>query len=328
VAGIRGTALADTLAATAPLLGWAAAIVSAAILLSGVTVVKPDEVALQLRFGKLTGAVAADQVHGPGLLIALPYLIDEVVRVPVKRIHELRVDGLSARGGQLTNRLDITRHGYALTGDRNIVQVEALVKYQIADPVTWALVIRDPEQVVHEAIVAALSGTLAEMPVDAVLVEGKGRLVATAVRRAQERLDREGSWVRLLALELTALKPPAQVAPQFDEVQSAFVEAKTKVEKARSYREQQRPFAAADAESQVRQAEAYAAEQLARARGAAVAFLGILERYRENPEVVRQRLYREAMEQVLAQAGGRVLVAPGADRGRVLVPGDTTPGEW
>ena len=70
--GDRRTALADSLGATAPFLGWVTALMVAMILLSGITVVKPDEVALRLRFGKLTGAAAADQVHGPGLLSPSP----------------------------------------------------------------------------------------------------------------------------------------------------------------------------------------------------------------------------------------------------------------
>jgi membrane protease subunit HflK len=310
------------------LLKWVSALAALAILVSGIRVIKPDEVALRLRFGKLTGQTRAEQVHGPGLLVALPYLVDEVIRVPVKRVHELRIDALAGGRGWSGDRLDVTAAGYALTADRNIVQPAALLKYQIADPVAWALRVVAPEAILRDAVVSGLTATLGEMTIDTVLVDGQKELAASALGRAQARLDADGAWVRLVALEFTALRPPPQVAADFDAVQSAFVERKTRVDEARSYREAALPQAEADAQARFRQAEADEAARLAEARGAAAAFVAIREEYRRNPAVVRQRLYREAMERALAAVGGRVLVPPGADTGRILIPTDNAPGEW
>ncbi|HEV8309735.1 MAG TPA: protease modulator HflK [Methylomirabilota bacterium] len=320
--------LLESLTTAFRLLKWVAALAAIAILVSGITVVKPDEVALRLRFGKLTGRTRADQVHGPGLLVALPYLVDEVIRVPVKRVQEMRIEALAGGPDAIGDRLDVTATGYALTADHNIVQPAAVLKYQITDPVAWTLRIVAPEAVIRDAVVSALTRTLGEMTIDAVLVDGQRRLAAQAIGRAQERLDEDGQWVRLLALEFTALRPPPQVARDFDDVQSAFVERKTRVDEARGYREQALPQAAADGQGRVRQAEADEAAHLAEARGAAATFLAIREEYRRNPAVVHQRLYREAMERALSTVGGRILVPPGSDTGRILIPSDNTPGEW
>ncbi len=320
--------LLESLTSVFRLIKWVAALAALAILVSGVTVVKPDEVALRLRFGKLTGRTRADQVHGPGLLVALPYLVDEVIRVPVKRVQEMRIEALTGGSAAGRDRLDITASGYALTADQNIVQPSAVLKYQITDPVAWTLRIVAPEAVVRDAVVSALTRTLGEMAIDAVLVEGQKPLAAQAIGRAQARLDQAGPWVRLLALEFTALRPPGQVARFFDDVQSAFVERKTRVDEARSYREQALPQAAADAQGRIREAEGDEAARLAEARGAAATFVAIQEEYRRNPAVVRQRLYREAMEHALATVGGRVLVPPGSDTGRILIPTDSGSGEW
>jgi membrane protease subunit HflK len=320
--------LVESLESALRLLRWIAVGAVLAIVLSGVTVVGSDEVAVRLRFGRLVGSTRADQVHGPGLLVALPYLVDEVVRVPVKRVHEIPVDALAIRTMVTGDGLDVTTSGYALTGDQNIVHLEAVLKYQIADPVAWAFEIASPEAVVRDAAVAALTRTLGEMAIDAVMADGQGQLAARALGRAQARLDEGGQWVRLLALELTRLRPPARVAPLFDDVQSAFVERKTRVEEARGYREQMVPRAAAEAEVRVREAEAAEAASLAQARGAAAAFAGIRDEHRRNATVVRQRLYREALEGVLASVGSRVLVPPGSDAGRILVPAEAEPAEW
>jgi membrane protease subunit HflK len=319
--------LFDSLETVLRLLRWIAAGAALAVLLSGIRVVGSDEVAVRLRFGKLVGSTRADQVHGPGLLVGLPYLIDEVIRVPVKRVQEMRIDALTSRSMATGDSLDITFSGYALTGDHNIVQPEAVLKFQVADPVAWAVRIAGPESLVHDAAVAALTQTLGEMEIDAALAAGQKQVAARALSRAQARLDQGGSWVRLLALEFTRLRPPAQVARFFDDVQSAFVERKTRVDEARGYREQTVPRAAADAQARVREAEGAEAADLARARGAAAAFAAIRAEYRRNGAVVRQRLYREAMDSVLASAGGRVLVPPGAD-GRILIPADGDSGEW
>ena len=318
--------LLDSLRASLRLLRWVAGLLGLAILGSGVTLVPPDEVALVLRFGQLTGRTRADQVHGPGLLLALPYLVDEVVRVPVKRIQETRIEALTSPVPASGDRLDVTREGYALTADHNVVQPAAVLKYQILDPVAWALRQSAPEALIRDTVVAALTRTLGEMAIDPILGDGQKPLAARTLDRAQARLDAGGPWVRLVALEFTAIRPPGPVARAFDDVQSAFVERKTRVDQARTYREQALPAAAAAAEAEVRDAEAGEAALLATARGAAATFLAIQAEYRRSPAVVRQRLYREAMESAFAAVGGRVLVPPGADTGRLLIPGDGGPG--
>jgi membrane protease subunit HflK len=317
--------LVDSVATVMPIVRWASVLLVVAVLLSGMTIVRPDEVALRLRFGRLTGATRAEQVHGPGLLFALPYLIDEIVRVPIKRIQELRVQALAPGQEERDDALDLTRTGYALTGDRNVVQLVALLKYQVADPVAWALRIDAPTTHVEDAVTAALTRTLAEMRIDAVLVEEKARLSAVALDRAQQRLDGDGPWVQLVALELVALHPPRAVAGAFGDVQTAFVERKTKIESARGFQAQDLPAAAGAAQRDIAAATAEAASQVAQARGHARAFAQLLDEYRRSPEVVRQRLYREAMQLVLAQTGHRILLSPGARSGPILLPADETP---
>jgi membrane protease subunit HflK len=319
----RPAPLAEGLGAALRLLRWGGLVAVLVILGTGVTMVKPDEVALRLRFGRLTGTTRAEQVHGPGLLVSFPYLVDEVVRVPVRRVLEMDVDALRSRRALAFRQVDITEDGYALTGDQNLLQPGVRLKYQISDPVRWALEVREPEQLVHDAVVTALTRTLAEMPVDRVLVEGKRELAASALRRAQERLDAEGQWVLLVALELTSLQPPVQVARYFDDVQKAFVEKKTLEEKARSYAEQEVPKAEAARLGEINEGRAYAADTAADARGAAARFERLLAEYVERPEVVRQRLYLEAVETLVNRAGAVQLVPPGFERYHILVPGQT-----
>ena len=109
--------------------------------LSGITIVKPDEVAVVLRWGKLVGASPALQQHGSGLLLALPRPIDQVVRVRTRRVEEQPVSTLATVSTDWTNTatLDPVTDGYALTGDRNVVQVDMVARYRVREPAVWAL---------------------------------------------------------------------------------------------------------------------------------------------------------------------------------------------
>ncbi len=317
-------------------LRWSGIIVLIVIACSGVTFVKPDEAAMVLRFGRLTGATPADQVHGPGILIALPYLIDEVVRVPVKRVQEVQVtlfsgealpsiadDSEDATAPEAS--LDPRTVGYCLTGDQNIVHADALVKYQVSDPIAYALLTRAPESIVNDVVCEALTQAIGCAGVDAVLAEGKKALATSVMLRAQKRLDDAGVGVALAALEFREIRPPDAVAPDFEAVVSAYVEKETKVRESHTYRETEVPQAQADRDRMISDAEAFAADRLARARGEVSTFRSVLAEYRDNPKVVRERLYREATEKIVGGVGSRTLVPRTGGRMTVLVPSESAP---
>jgi membrane protease subunit HflK len=125
------------------------------------------------------------------------------------------------------------------------------------------------------------------------------QLIATAARRAQAGLDAAHSGLELSSLELTRLSPPRALASEFDAVQSAYIGAETKKKDAQAYAESTVPQARADANSAV---QTDASSALAAARGDADAFRPLDREYRAQPEVVRERLYRDAVERAFAKA--------------------------
>ena len=141
---------------------------------SGVTSVKPGEVALVLRFGKLVGDTPAEQVHRPGLLFALPQPIDEVVRVDVEVVRTLAVRELtytldgreSIRSFSVRDTIDPELHGYVLTGDRNVLQADFVVRYRVADPIAWTLGHDRPEDLMRDAVMSAIVQGAGERAVD------------------------------------------------------------------------------------------------------------------------------------------------------------------
>jgi membrane protease subunit HflK len=129
-------------------------------------------------------------------------------------------------------------------------------------------------------------------------------------RRALARLDRVGAGIGILAVELTDLSPPHQVKEEFAEVQGAFITAETRRREAEEYAAVQVPAARADRGRLVSEAQAEAAAQVAAARAAAAAFAALSAEARREPGVLRQRLYREAIEAILKDAGAVRFVPP------------------
>lgn len=292
---------------------WWVATMAILYALSGITIVRPDEVAVILRWGHLVGATPALQEHGSGLLFALPRPIDRVVRVQVKHVWELPVTTLADNGDEISFEeltLDPLTQGYALTGDQNIVHVDVVARYRIREPAEWAFYGPKADDVLRVEVTAAMVRSLGEMGVDRVLSDGRKALVDTAMRRAQAGLDAVHSGLELTSLELTRLFPPLVLARDFDAVQSAYIGAETSKKEAQAYAESAIPMAQADTDAKLQAARASSAADLAAARGDAQAFLALDKEYRANPVVVRERLYRDSVERAISAAGSVRWVPP------------------
>jgi membrane protease subunit HflK len=288
---------------------WWVAAMAALYVLSGITVVRPDEVAVILRWGRLVGATPALQEHGPGLLFSFPRPIDRVVRVQVKHVWEVPVKTLvSTDEGGFS--LDPVTQGYALTGDQNVVHVDMVARYRVRDPAEWAFYGPKSEDVLRVEVTAAMVRSLGEMGVDRVLADGRKTLIATASTRAQAGLDACRSGLELSSLELTRLAPPAALATEFDAVQSAFIGAETTKQEAKAFAERAIPQAQSASDSALQSARASASSDLALANGDAEAFRALDREYRANAAVVRERLYRDGVERALSVAGNIRWVPP------------------
>jgi membrane protease subunit HflK len=288
---------------------WWIAAMAVLYLLSGITIVRSDEVAVILRWGRLVGDSPGWQQHGSGLLFSFPRPIDRVIRVPVKHVWEISVTTL-ASGAFEGGGLDPVTQGYALTGDQNIVHVNMMARYRVRDPAEWAFYGPKAEDVLRVEVTAAMVRSLGEMGVDRVLADGRRELVATATRRAQAGLDAAHSGLEISSLELTRLAPPAALASEFDAVQSAFIGAETAKKDAQAFAETTIPAAQSVADSSVQLARANSAAAISRARGDSEAFQALAKEYRANAAVVRERLYRDAVEKAIGAAGAVRWIPP------------------
>jgi len=282
---------------------WWIAAMACLYLLSGITIVRSDEAAVVLRWGRLVGDTPALQEHGPGLLFSFPRPVDQVVRVKVKHVWDVPVDTLTSADGGTGDTLDPVTQGYAVTGNQNIVHVNMVAHYRVRDPAEWAFYGLKAEDALRVEISAAMVRSLGEMDIDRVLSDGRKDLIATATRRAQAGLDAAHSGLELTSLELIRLAPPQALAGDFNAVQSAFIGAETSIKNARAYAANAIPKAQSDADTEVQDARSATTSDLAVARGDAGAFLALEREYKTNPAVMGERIYRDGMDQALARAG-------------------------
>lgn len=271
------------------------------ICLSGVRIVKSGNVALILRFGQLVGDTREEQIHEPGLLLAMPYIIDEVVVVPTGSVIEQSVTTYYTESDKTAEG------GYVVTGDENIATLSASVKYVISDPVAYALNVNNVSGMIDGAVSNAMLCQAAQTDVDELLTSGKDAFATKALAAASESLQIAGCGVQLTNLELTQIRMPQEVRTIYDQVNSSTVHAQTIIENANNFRNTVIPYAQSTAASGIALANVDKSNAISAANTALVEFWGLVEEYRQNPQVVRTRLYSQKVS-LLLETIGRVHV--------------------
>jgi len=264
---------------------------------------RPGEAAVLLLFGRHVETITREGFH---VRLPAPFLERYVVRV-----RELRTEdfGLHAGGGEET---PAELHEATMqTSDNNIVRVSFTVQYTVKDPFEAGFHLEDPAGVVRDAAQAAMREVVGHTTVDGVLREKKALVTAEAARRLQEILDAYGAGLDVAQVQLQGVQPPAEVRAAFDDVVAANQDASRLVNEAEGHRNEVVPKARAEAAEVLAQAQGFREAKVAEATGAATRFRAIAAEYRLAPEVTRERLYLETMEEVLPRVE-KVIVEPGA----------------
>jgi membrane protease subunit HflK len=198
-----------------------------------------------------------------------------------------------------------------LTQDENLVLVSFAARYRISDLRAWLFEVSDPDRVIRDAASAAMRSVIAAHPIDAALGPGRSEIEQATLERLRERLTDYGLGVEVMSVQLQDVEPPEEVKPAFAEVTSAEQERSRLELEAQGYAEKVVPEARGRGQEIQNQARAYREERIQRAHGEADRFVALLDEYRKAPEVTRQRLYLETLEEVLPRVD-KVVTEPGA----------------
>ncbi len=257
------------------------------IALSGLKIVDSGNVAVILRFGEIVGDSYEEQVHKPGLLLAFPYIIDEVVMIPTDSVIEQLVTTHYTDG----NIMSGSSGGYVITGDQNIAVISASVKYVISDPVAYALHVADVSSIINASVSNAMITEAATLGVDSLLTDGKDDFNSAVLNTAAAKLKAADVGVTISTLELTQVSMPAEVKDIYEQVNSSTVQAATMLQEAAQYRTKVIANANTSANNEIASAKVTLAEKSANANSELYEFWGVLEEYEANPDVVKARIY-------------------------------------
>jgi membrane protease subunit HflK len=201
-----------------------------------------------------------------------------------------------------------------LTRDENLVHASFAVRYRIADLRSYLFELADPENAIRAGASAAMRSAIARHPIDEALRSGRAEIETQTLETLRGMLRAYGAGVEVMSVQLQDVEPPDDVKPAFAEVTSAEQERARLVLEARGHAEKVLPEARGRGQEVQNLARAYRAERVQRAHGEAGRFLALYEEYRKAPEVTRERLYLETLEEVLPRVD-KVVTEPGAAEG-------------
>lgn len=258
--------------------------------LAGIFIVEPAEEGVVLRFGSYL------ETTGSGPHWA-PYFIDSVEKVNVEQIRRAEIGYRSDAGGQ-----SVPPESLMLTRDENIVDVQFAVLYRIKDARDYLFRVRDPDLTLRQATESAIREVVGRNVMDFVLTDGRAVVAEQVRERTQEILDRYETGLLVASVNMQKAQPPDQVRDAFSDAVKAREDEERYKNEARAYAAEILPKARGEANAMLERAEGYKQRVINEAQGDVSRFSSVLTEYSKAPEVTRQRLYLDAMQNVLANS--------------------------
>lgn len=304
------------------------ALLAAGVLLAGngFYILGPEETGLIERFGR-----KVLPYRGPGLHYKLPWPIERLVRIQARRIRvvELGFRSNPAAPGpepaayewnvqHRTGRFQrVPEESLMLTGDQNLIEVNAVVHYQAVRPDDFLYRQLDGDWTVRAAAESVLQGLIRTTPLDDVLTTGRAVIEQRARTELQQRLDRYQAGVAVVRVKLLDVHPATGVVDAFREVAGALEEKSRMINEAEGYRNEQVALARGSAQARLASAAGYAAGKKRRAAGDAARFQLAEAAARSAPGATELRLYLETMEQILP-GKAKIIVDAGNARRQLM----------
>ncbi|GAB3508073.1 FtsH protease activity modulator HflK [Pseudoxanthomonas daejeonensis] len=277
------------------------------VLLSSFQLVGEQQRGVVLRFGQFA------RVMEPGPNLKWPWPVERVIKVNATQIKTF------------SNTVPV------LTRDENIVSVTMNVQYRVGDPRLYLFGSRDADRMLEQVSQSVVREQVGRANLDTVL-GARGPLSASAAKQLQASLDAYRTGLVVTELNLQDARPPEEVKPAFDEVNSAQQIKDQLISEARAYAARVVPEARGEAARRRTVAEGYKAAKIAQAEGDAARFSLLRDEYRNAPEVTRKRLWLETVQDVLSQnrkvvgADSRQLIyVPMPAAGAAAAPAMSTP---
>jgi membrane protease subunit HflK len=268
------------------------------LLLSCVFIVNQAERGVITRFGEYS------RTKGPGLQFKLPLGIERVYKVNVERVRTEEFGYSTQRGGFSPRFNSNASESIMLTGDLNIVDVEWIIQYRVEDPRAWLFNVNNPTETIRDvsrSVINMLVGDRAIMDImgrERNAIQDEGKIIMNDMFRRYGPVNSSGLGINVIAVQLQNVIPPAGVQEAFEDVNKAMQDLERLVNEGIQAYNEEIPKARGEAERTIQIAQGYAAERVNKAEGDVARFNAVYLEFRRAPEVTRQRLYYEMIEEV------------------------------
>ena len=272
--------------------------------------VNPQQQGVVLRFGEWV------RTSPPGLHYHLPFPVESVVTPEVTSDNRIEI-GFRDVSGNSSSRRDIADESQMITGDENIVDIDFVVFWRIADAGQYLFNLAEPDQTIKVTAEAVMREIIGRTAIQTALTEGRQDIQVQARQQLQDLLNEYGAGVRVRDVQLLAVDPPADVIDAFNEVQRARQDRDRLKNEAEAFSNDIVPRARGEAAKLVAEAEAYEAEVVNRANGDASRFDQIFQAYLKDKAVTKERIYIETVEEIFSNVDKIII---DSDAGSGVVP--------
>jgi membrane protease subunit HflK len=257
---------------------------------TGFFIVQEGQQAVITQFGRYHSTV------GAGFNWRLPYPVQRHEMVVVTQIRSVDV------GRDTVIKATGLRDSAMLTEDENIVEIKFAVQYRLSDARAFLFESKDPAATVVQAAETAVREVVGKMKMDSALAEERDQIAPRVRKLMQTILDRYKVGIEVVGINLqqSGVRPPEQVQAAFDDVLKAGQERERAKNEAQAYANDVVPRAVGAASRLDEEAQGYKARIVAQAQGDAQRFRSVLAEYERAPQVTRDRMYIDAMQQVFS----------------------------
>lgn len=268
--------------------------------------VETEEVGVVMRFG------SHNRTTEPGLRFKLPFGIESVLKVPVRRQMKQEF-GFGTPGATNPHQFspDSTEQvaeTQMVTGDLNAALIEWVVQYRIENPTQYLFNVRNPDETLRNASESIMREAVGDRTVDEVLTVGRQEIEAESLVNLQTLVNKYEMGLRIDQVQLIDVNPPRPVQSSFNEVNAAQQQREESINNANGQYNREVPKARGEAERRISDAEGYAIQRINEAQGDAARFNSLFTEYSKAPEITRNRLYLETMSKIIPNMGPKIII--------------------
>lgn len=275
-------------------------------------IVKPGEHAVIQQFGAWERTKTDE-----GLSFKFPYPIEKLSKVTVNEIRTMNIGFVESISRSAAQVRDVPEESLMLTSDRNIVDIDLVIQWNIKSAEDYVFNIKDQESTIKKVAESAIREQIGQTNMFPIITTERAAVAQSTKEILQKNLDEYNSGVNVtqVLIQLAEVHPDVQKA--FQDVQSAKQDAEDFQNRARAYREDIIPKARGEAIQLIQDAEGYKESKVAQSTGDAERFNSVYNAYLSGKDVTKKRIYLETMEEVLSNAQKIILSNDGKGQGVV-----------